>query len=304
MATPSTSTQPIAQSTHSGSYCLYFLNSTSYGTNEEYAILPEISDAYNMSNIQIRFWVRSYSSPSTMEVGVMTDPSNANTYVKIEDVEMNSTYTEKTISLNSYSGNGRYIALKCPSPTMYSQAFYVDDITVEETPAILTNQTVELHQGWNWFAPIADIALEQLETALDANGISINSQNQFARYDVEDEEWSGDLLALVPGQMYKIEVSADCNFTLTGIPTTSITINIEHGSNWFGYTGSETVTIEEALIGFTPVEGDKITSEDGKFTIYEDDEWGGDLLNLAPGKGYIYISQDTESKQFIITRNN
>jgi hypothetical protein len=239
-----------------------------------------------------------------MEVGVMTDPSNANTYVKVEDVEMTSDYTEKTISLNNYLGNGRYIALKCPAPTMYSQAFYVDDITVEETPAILTNQTVELHQGWNWFAPIADIALEQLETALGDNGISINSQNQFVRYDVEDEEWSGDLLALVPGQMYKIEVSANCNFTLTGIPTTSITINIEHGSNWFGYTGSETVTIEEALIGFTPVEGDKITSEDGKFTIYEDDEWGGDLLNLVPGKGYIYISQDTESKQFIITRNN
>ena len=180
----------------------------------------------------------------------------------------------------------------------------VDDITVEETPAILTNQNVELHQGWNWFAPIADIALEQLETALGDNGISINSQNQFARYDVEDEEWSGDLTALVPGQMYKIEVSADCNFTLTGIPTTSITVDIENGSNWFGYTGSETVTIEEALIGFTPVEGDKITSEDGKFTIYEDDEWGGDLLNLVPGKGYIYISKDTESKQFTITRNN
>lgn len=304
MATPSTSTQPIVQQTHSGSYSLYFLNSTYYGTSEEYAILPEISDAYDMSNIQIRFWVRSYSSPCTMEVGVMTDPSNANTYVKVEDVEMTSDYTEKTISLNSYLGNGRYIALKCPAPTMYFQAFYVDDITVEETPAILTNQTVELHQGWNWFAPIADIALEQLETALGDNGISINSQNQFVRYDVEDEEWSGDLLALVPGQMYKIEVSANCNFTLTGIPTTSITINIEHGSNWFGYTGSETVTIEEALIGFTPVEGDKITSEDGKFTIYEDDEWGGDLLNLVPGKGYIYISQDTESKQFIITRNN
>ncbi len=143
MATPSTSTQPIVQQTHSGSYSLYFLNSTSYGTTEEYAILPEISEVYKMSNIQIRFWVRSYSSPCTMEVGVMTDPSNANTYVKIEDVEMTSTYTEKTINLNNYSGNGRYIALKCPAPTMYSQAFYVDDITVEYIPSCQVPDNLE-----------------------------------------------------------------------------------------------------------------------------------------------------------------
>ena len=143
MATPSTSTQPIVQQTHSGSYSLYFLNSTSYGTTEEYAILPEISEVYKMSNIQIRFWVRSYSSPCTMEVGVMTDPSNANTYVKIEDVEMTSTYTEKTINLNNYSGNGRYIALKCPEPTMYSQAFYVDDILVEYIPSCQVPENLE-----------------------------------------------------------------------------------------------------------------------------------------------------------------
>ena len=135
MATPSTSTQPIVQQTHSGSYSLYFLNSTNYGTTEEYAILPEISEEYKMGNVQIRFWVRSYSSSCSMEVGVMTDPSDPNTYVQIEVVDMTSTYTEKTISLSSYSGKGRYIALKCPEPTMYSQAFYVDDITVEYIPS-------------------------------------------------------------------------------------------------------------------------------------------------------------------------
>ena len=64
------------------------------------------------------------------------------------------------------------------------------------------------------------------------------------------------------------------------------------------------MTIEEAFSGFTPTEGDKITSANGEFTIYEDDEWGGNLLNLEPGHGYIYISQDTETKQLTITSNN
>lgn len=563
VANQSSNTQPIAYP-HGGTYCLYFLNSTYSGTSEEYAILPEISGEYNMKDIQIRFWVRSYSSSCTMEVGVMTDPSNANTYVQVEEVEMTSTYTEKTISLNSYTGKGRYIALKCPAASMYSQAFYVDDILVEYIPSCLVpedleadeidvneatltwtprgnetawnvqykrasdnewsepiaveetsytltglqrsteyevrvqancddddqsdwtnpisfsticgvwsideanaliedfngetfppdcwqkvnfgemgitngwlqsfnnpldnqgavssdfkhetwlflplmhldgeaflsfdhlfgsgddyitssvmittdtdidvediktegfitqhftsiwtadasnlpstsrnevislsgyddedvyiafryegtynysgkiwyidnvlvyvpvNQVIELHQGWNWFAPIANIDLEQLEQALGTNGISINSQNQFARYDEDDDEWSGDLTALVPGQMYKIQVSADCSFTLSGTPFASVIVNIEHGSNWFGYIGSE-MTIEEAINVFTPAEGDKITSANGDFTIYEDNEWGGSLLNLEPGHGYIYISQDTETKQLTITRNH
>ena len=297
----------------SSGHCMWFYKSTQTAT--ETAILPPVESGYEMNQLQIRLWARLYSTTyagKTLEIGIMTTPTATSTFESIGTITVggdasnaHTDYEEFVVPFTNYTGDGRYIAIRAGA-TMGSNVvqILVDDITVEETPAILTNQTVELHQGWNWFAPIVDITLEQLETALGANGISINSQNQFARYDVEDEEWSGDLLALVPGQMYKIEVSADCNFTLTGIPTTSITINIEHGSNWFGYTGSETVTIEEALIGFTPVEGDKITSEDGKFTIYEDDEWGGDLLNLAPGKGYIYISQDTESKQFIITRNN
>lgn len=296
----------------SGHY-LHFYKTTS--TSTETAILPAVDASYDMTQLQIRFWARLYSETyagKTLDIGIMTSPTASGTFQTISTITVggdasnaHTDYEEFVVPFTNYTGDGRYIAIRAGA-TMGSNVvqILVDDITVEETPAILTNQTVELHQGWNWFAPIADIALEQLETALGDNGISINSQNQFARYDVEDEEWSGDLTALVPGQMYKIEVSADCNFTLTGIPTTSITVDIEHGSNWFGYTGSETVTIEEALIGFTPVEGDKITSEDGKFTIYEEGEWGGDLLNLVPGKGYIYISQDTESKQFTITRNN
>jgi hypothetical protein len=232
-----------------------------------------------------------------MEVGVMTDPSNTNTYVKVEDVAITSTYTEKTISLNNYSGNGRYIALKCPAPTMYSQAFYVDDITVEEIPNSTTTQTVELTQGWNWFVPTVDVSLEELETALGTNGISIISQHSgIATYDDEDDEWSGTLTSLVPGQVYNIKVSNDCNFTLSGIAVCHLTITIEQGSNWFGYTGLQSVTIEQALNDFTPAEGDRIFSFDEGFVTYEDNEWSGSFTYLQPGHGYIYISQDSESK--------
>ena len=151
VANQSSSTQPIAYP-HGGSYCLYFLNSTYSGTSEEYAILPEVSGDYDMSDIQISFWVRSNNTSCQMEVGVMTDPSNANTYVQVEVVEISSTYTEKIISLNSYTGKGRYIALKCPAANMYSQAFYVDDITIEYIPSCLVpdNLSADLHKMHRW----------------------------------------------------------------------------------------------------------------------------------------------------------
>lgn len=563
MATPSTSTQPIVQQTHSGSYSLYFLNSTHYGTSEEYAILPEISGGYNMRDIQIRFWVRSYSSPCTMEVGVMTDPSNANTYVKVEDVEITKDYTEKTISLNNYSGIGRYIALKCPAPSMYSQAFYVDDILVEYIPScqvpdnlaadevgvnevslswtprgdesawniqykeasddewsnpiavnvttytltglqrstlyearvqancddndqsdwtnpisfttecgiwtiddthalvenfnstafpptcwqkvnfgemgvtngwlqtsnnpldsqgavssdfkgetwlflphmhiegnatlsfdnlfstgtsyctssimvstdaidnlesikeegfigehftqiraadptklpsnkqnetvslsdyagqdvyiafryegsntttqriwyidnvqvfVPTTQTVTLSQGWNWWSPTVETSLEQLEAALGDKGVTIKAQNgKFANY--EDDEWDGNLTTIIPGQMYKIQVNNNCEFVLSGIALSSVSIIIEQGQNWIGHTSMQVVSINQAFNNFTPVEGDRITSFDGKFTSYEDGEWSGTLTQLQPGQGYVYISQDTNSKTLIINEN-
>ncbi len=148
VANQSYSPQPIAYP-HGGSYCLYFLNSTASGTAEEYAILPEISGDYNMSDIQISFWVRSNNTDCQMEVVVMTEPSNANTYVKVADVEISSTYTEKIIGLSSYSGKGRYIALKCPAASMYSQAFYVDDITVEYIPSCLIPESLEAEVGVN-----------------------------------------------------------------------------------------------------------------------------------------------------------
>ena len=565
IANQSSSTQPIAYP-HDGTYCLYFLNSTYSGTSEEYAILPEISEEYKMGNVQIRFWVRSNNTSCQMEVGVMTDPSNSNTFVQVEEVGITSTYTEKTISMSNYSGNGRYIALKCPAASMYSQAFYVDDITVEYIPScqvpddldadevgvneatlswtprgtetawniqykkisdsewsnsiavdettytltglkrsteyevrvqancnaddqsdwtnpisfttecgiwpideanalvenfngetfppdcwqkvnfgemgitngwlqsfnnpldnqgavssdfkyetwlflpqmhidgdaflsfdhlfgsgddyitssimisttpdlnvdgILTEgfieanftelwtadennlpstkrnevvslsdydgedvfiafryegtynysgrmwyidnvevfvpvtQTVELAQGWNWWSPTVEISLEELESALGTNGITIKSQSSgFVDYDDEDEEWIGNLSALVPGQMYKIQVSTDIEFILTGKALYSASITIEHGHNWFGYTGLQAVTIEQALNDFTPTEGDRINSFDGKFANYEDGEWNGNLTQLQLGQGYVYISQDTYAKPLIFVGNN
>ena len=210
----------------------------------------------------------------------------------------NSGNANANVSLASFNGQDIYIAFKFKGSGTSGCTWYVDNVQVY----VPVEQAVELSQGWNWWSPTVETSLEELETALGANGVTIKSQNgKFINY--EDNEWDGNLTTLIPGQMYKIQASNDCEFFLSGEALTSISITIEHGQNWIGYTGMQTVSIEQALNGFTPADGDRITSFDGTFTSFEDGEWDGNLTHLQPGQGYVYISQDTNQKPLIIAEN-
>ena len=194
----------------------------------------------------------------------------------------------------TFDGQDVYLAFKYQGNNSYSlRLWYIDNVQVY----VPVTQNVTLSQGWNWWSPTVETSLEQLEAALGDKGVTIMSQNSgIATYDDDEEEWSGSLTSLVPGQMYLIQVNEDCSFILSGSVLSSVTITIEQGSNWFGYTGMQSVTIEQALNGFAPAENDRIFSFDEGFSTYDGEEWSGTFSHLRPGHGYIYISQDGESK--------
>ena len=205
-----------------------------------------------------------------------------------------------TVSLSAFDGKDVYVAFKYKGSGTSGCTWYIDNVEVYVT----VEQAVQLSQGWNWWCPVVETTLEELENALGANGITISSQNSgFSNYDEEDEEWSGNLSTIVPGQMYKIQVRNECDFSLSGKALYSSSITIEQGHNWIGYTGLQAMTIEQALSGFTPSENDKISSFDGKFANFEDGEWSGNLTLLQSGQGYIYISEDPNSKTLILSGN-
>lgn len=212
-----------------------------------------------------------------------------------------STKRNETVSLGSYNGQDVHIAFRYEgSYTTGQRTWYIDNVEVY----VEATQAVTLTQGWNWWSPTVETTLEELETAIGINGITIKSQDAgFADYDEEDQEWTGNLDAIVSGQMYKIQVNAECIFTLSGKALSNVNITIEQGHNWFGYTGLQTITINQAFENFTPAEGDRINAFDGHFANYEDGEWIGNLTHLQPGQGYIYNSQDTNSKTLIFNKN-
>lgn len=159
------------------------------------------------------------------------------------------------------------------------------------------SQVIALHQGWNWWAPIGEMYFADFGDILDqGRGLIINSQDDgFARY--EDDLWQGTLSEFVPGKMYKIKVNEDCTIVVTVAPVTSTSVTIAPGFNWIGYTGPAGLSIATALGSFEPNDGDEIHDEDGiRMASYDGETWSGNLLQLVPGKGYLYYSNATESK--------
>lgn len=279
---------------HGGSRDLYFYKSSS-GTPNEYAILPEIKSDYDMRNVKIRFYAKATSS-STLDIGVMSDPSNESTFVLVQEVTISTnSYQEYTVTLGNYTGQGHYLAIRCPSGNDYATYFHVDDILVETNEAA---QTVTLSQGWNWWSPTVETSLEELENGLGTNGVCIISKDDNVTYD-NTLGWIGEM-TIEPGKMYKIQVISDCSFTLNGViadPSNHM-VNLSNGYNWIGFFGTQSMGLESALSDLQPEDGDVIMDKDLSSTYYESLGWVGDIISLEPGKGYMYKSNANNSKSF------
>ena len=155
------------------------------------------------------------------------------------------------------------------------------------TPNLFT-QTSALAQGWNWWAPMTQATVAHIEAALGDTLLQVKPQN----------DPLGENLAM--GEMYRIQTSAPCNLTLTGIRLSSATVSITNGTNWFGYTGNEPAAIATVFGStFGPSTGDKIISQDEGFAVFNGTAWEGTLTTLQPGHGYVYISNSSGTKTVV-----
>ena len=113
------------------------------------AVLPEVDATYPLNQYQITFdacYANTSSSSMTagkLGIGIMTDPTDFTTFELIEEVDITdgySTFGTHNVWFNSYTGEGRYIAIR----DIYTQGGYVlvDNIEVTELPSCL--QVTEL----------------------------------------------------------------------------------------------------------------------------------------------------------------
>ena len=125
---------------HSGAHFLDF----HYTPNcYDIAIMPELEANINASDLMINFFTchsnYGWGTLGTLEVGVMTDPTDSSSFVAVDTIDISSadvfSYVEQLISFVNYTGNGKYIAFRASNCS--ECGYYIDDITLSERPACM-----------------------------------------------------------------------------------------------------------------------------------------------------------------------
>ena len=147
---------PYINSTHyAGVGSLYF-----YCTSGTYnvAITPEFDATIPINTLQATFMYRATNSTDFLIVGVMSNPADFSTFVPVDTVAPTgtaSTWTEKEVVFNGYTGNGHYIAFHNGNPTA-SCYTYIDNLFIDLIPAcpkpqdlhLVNATTTSVELGW------------------------------------------------------------------------------------------------------------------------------------------------------------
>ena len=146
-------------SAHGGKGYLNFFGSNS----EQIAILPTL--AVNANQLQVSFYYRNGSKDYTnygttykypkFVVGVMSDPADAKTFVTVDTLPQETSYTLAKIYLNNVPATHNYIAIKFVGTTYSSSNGYVDDISVDYLPTCLPAKDVHVEATTQTSATIA-----------------------------------------------------------------------------------------------------------------------------------------------------
>lgn len=146
-------------SAHKGNGYLNFYGSN----NEQIAILPTL--AVNANQLQVSFYYRNGSKDYTnygttykypkFVVGVMSDPADAKTFVTVDTLPQETSYTLAKIYLNNVPATHNYIAIKFVGTTYSSSNGYVDDISVDYLPTCLPVKDIHVEATTQTSATIA-----------------------------------------------------------------------------------------------------------------------------------------------------
>ena len=196
-------TYPYSYSTtdaYEGSRALYF-----YTAN--YAALPPIDpNAIDLSTTQLTFFARGKSAGYKLQVGVMTDPTNASTFEQVSSITLTSNYELYEIPLSSYEGEGTYVALRDTA----SNYIYVDNLSLEVIPACSRPSDIAVETAVNsatvsWTSDGDDFEVYYKQKGTNEWQVAAN----FVQGEAENT-WSAEIDDLLEATQYVFYVKATC----------------------------------------------------------------------------------------------
>ena len=125
IAYPYTSSTPAH--VYSGTYGTYFNSTTIYYS---LAATPRFDNSVRMDSLQIRFWAKKANTAYFIEVGIMNNPYDYNSFELIGVVSPDTINKWRELSLTTagYTGNGHFVAFRVPKTA--ANVIYVDDIDI------------------------------------------------------------------------------------------------------------------------------------------------------------------------------
>ena len=190
----------------SGSNSMRFYTYTTAGTyDDQTAILPPVDvTTLPINTLQLTFDARqnTTSYPFVLEVGVMTDPTDINTFMLVSTITCQSTtYTNYEIPLSQYTGTGAYIAIRAPQPSANYNYGYVDNVVLENIPTcpkptqvhVVSSTSTSVELGWtengtasNWdieYGPVGFAIGSGTEVSASTNPFTVSGLNPSTVYD-------------------------------------------------------------------------------------------------------------------------
>ena len=131
-----TTNYPYITTTHyDGVGSLYFYAATSGTYN--IAISPMIDESIPVNTLQTTFMWRASNATSRLEVGVMTNPANASTFVPVDTIVASATSTWEgfEVPFSQYTGEGHYIAFRVAYNSSATGYGYLDSVVIDLIPS-------------------------------------------------------------------------------------------------------------------------------------------------------------------------
>ena len=180
--------------------------------DQDYVSLPPIdTSVFPLNDLQLSFFackeVSAWTSPrSSLVVGVMTSPSNRNSFVGLDTLTVGSDMRPFDISFSTYRGNGRYISIT----TLFTDHnLYIDDLRLQMIPAcsrpdslmVSDVQARSVHLDWRTTADTANYTIcykPSSDTSWQTVVTGVTDTPAFT------------LTGLTPATLYECYVMADC----------------------------------------------------------------------------------------------
>lgn len=119
----------VTTSPQSPPNCVAMYNPTDVNT-VAMLVGPQLATTIPANTIRVKFWAKG-SANYAIKIGVLTNPTDAATFTEIQQVTISSAWVQYSVPLTSYTGIGRFIALRHASLSS-GQTIYIDGVDFEQ----------------------------------------------------------------------------------------------------------------------------------------------------------------------------